>query len=110
MKSDGDNLSSEEMRKRIEVALLRQEYRFYESNIRFNSEMGVSDLKEYCQLDPNDEYFLEASYKKLGISARGYHKILKTARTIADLDNKDRIMKKHLAEAINYRIVRNRFW
>lgn len=110
LKSDGDNLSSEEMRKRIEVALLRQEYRFYESNIRFNSEMGVSDLKEYCQLDPNDEYFLEASYKKLGISARGYHKILKTARTIADLDNKDRIMKKHLAEAINYRIVRNRFW
>ena len=72
--------------------------------------MKVKDINEFCSLSLDNERFIEKAYKNLNISARGYHKILKTARTIADLDNKDSIERKHLAEAINFRTVRNNYW
>lgn len=102
--------SSKEMREEVYNAQEIQKNRFKDEKISFNSEMNMKVIKEYCKLNSADEYFLESAYKKLNISARGYHKILKTARTIADLDSCNNIGKKHLAEAINYRIVRNKFW
>lgn len=107
VKSD---ISSQWMRDRIEIAIDRQKYRYRNMEIEFNSELKVKDISEFCKLDNKDEIFLEKAYKNLNISARGYHKILKTARTIADLDDKDKIAKKHLAEAINYRTIRNNYW
>lgn len=98
------NESSEEMRKKIGIAREKQAKRFAGTNIRFNSEMTVNEIKQYCVIDKKDEAFLEKAFKNFNLSARSYHKILRVARTIADLDNSENILKKHLLEALNYRI------
>ena len=99
-----NNESSEEMRKKIGIARGKQAKRFAGTNIRFNSEMTVNEIKQYCVIDKKDEAFLEKAFKNFNLSARSYHKILRVARTIADLDNSENILKKHLLEALNYRI------
>ena len=81
-----------------------QELRFADSNTRFNSEMTVNEIEKYCKLSNEEEMFLERAFNKLSLSARSYHKILKLARTIADLDESDYIGKRHLSEALNYRL------
>ena len=60
-------------------------------------------IEKYCKLDDESKKILELAFNKLNLSARAYSKILKVARTIADLDGKENIEKKHLTEAIQYR-------
>lgn len=60
-------------------------------------------MEQYCQLDASSQKLLEISYEKLGLSARAYAKILKVARTIADLEGKENLTSAHIAEAIQYR-------
>ena len=81
-----------------------QDKRFKGTGIRFNSEMTVKEIEKYCVIDAKDEVFLERAFKAMDLSARAYHKILRVARTIADLDNSENIQKKHLSEALNYRM------
>ena len=81
-----------------------QNERFKGTTIRFNSEMTVKEIEKYCVIDPKDEVFLERAFKAMDLSARAYHKILRVARTIADLDESENIQKKHLSEALNYRM------
>ena len=66
--------------------------------------MTIREIEKYCKLEPVDEVFLEKAFRNMQLSARAYHKILRVARTIADLDGKERITKRHLAEALNYRM------
>lgn len=65
--------------------------------------MSTKDIDKHCQLEPTSITILEKSVEKLGLSARGYHRILKIARTIADMDHSLNIQTKHIAEAIQYR-------
>lgn len=102
--------SSEEIRKRIEKARIRQEKRFEGLDIRFNAEMNSALTEEYCKLGPNEKNFMEKAFKSLSLSARAYHKILRVARTIADLDDSEEIREKHLSEAICYRSVDRTYW
>lgn len=103
-KSTKESESSDEMRKKVMKARKIQELRFADSNTRFNSEMTVNEIEKYCQLSNEEEMFLERAFNKLSLSARSYHKILKLARTIADLDESEYIGKRHLSEALNYRL------
>lgn len=95
--------SSQKIRERVENARSIQQKRFEGKKAKTNSEMGISDIKNYCQIDKDTENILKEAVEKLAISARGYHKILKLARTIADLENQEKIEKKDVAEAIQYR-------
>ena len=68
-----------------------------------NNELSSKEVEQYCRLQKNDQALLNQAMDKLKLSARAYHRILKLARTIADLDNSDNIQSQHLSEAISYR-------
>ncbi|UAA39218.1 YifB family Mg chelatase-like AAA ATPase [Paraneptunicella aestuarii] len=70
---------------------------------KINTEMSGSDIKQHCSLNQADRQFLESAVTQLGLSIRSYHRILKVARTIADLQQEANIQREHLAEAMNYR-------
>jgi magnesium chelatase family protein len=96
--------SSEAIRKRVERARERQRKRFSnKSGLYANSDMGVSDIQEHCAMKADAQQLLQVSTKRLQLSARAYHRIIKLSRTIADLDNKDDIELSHVAEAVQYR-------
>jgi magnesium chelatase family protein len=94
--------SSAAVRARVEAARARQWARFDGSRVASNAEMGIRELKLHCGLDPAGEALLKAAVQRLGLSARAYHRVLKVARTIADLASVGRIGPAHLAEAIQY--------
>lgn len=91
------------IRKRVEKARDRQKERFWGSRYRFNGDMEASVMERYCALDPKEERCMEQIYAALQLSARAYHRILKVARTIADLDGEEKIRSEHLMEASFYR-------
>ncbi len=95
--------TSEEIRKRVVNAHKIQQERFKNDNITFNSQMTSSQIDKYCILGEKEKIIMKKAFDSLKLSARGYHKILKLARTIADLDNSEYINVKHIAEAIQYR-------
>jgi magnesium chelatase family protein len=102
LRSDAPAESSATVRARVEAARSRQWVRFEASGVAANAEMGIRELKRHCALDATGEALLKAAVQRLGLSARAYHRVLKVARTIADLAESDRIGPGHLAEAIQY--------
>lgn len=102
--------SSEDMRKRIEKARCMQQERFAGINIAFNAQMGPEEIKKFCKLENKERRFVEEAFNALKLSARAYHKILKVARTIADLDESEQIKEVHLASAIAYRSADRKYW
>ncbi|MBR7135764.1 MAG: YifB family Mg chelatase-like AAA ATPase [Clostridia bacterium] len=101
--SDGLEESSEAVRQRVNVARRIQRERFKNDGIKTNAEMGERELNMYCKLSKENEQLFKKSFETLHLSARGRSRILKVARTIADLDYSEDIQKKHLLEAIGYR-------
>jgi len=95
--------TSESIRKRIQVARNIQEDRFKNTKNITNSDMSSHDVKKFCEIDLESKKIMERAVKQLHLSARAYFRILKLARTIADLENEEKILTKHLAEAIQYR-------
>jgi len=77
--------------------------RFNDSPLTGNAEMTPAEVREFCQVEESGQGLLKAAMKQLYLSARAFHRILKLARTIADLENTDIIKANHLAEAIQYR-------
>lgn len=110
LKNKTPGLSSVDIRKEIIKARRIQEDRFKDSDIRFNSEMTPAHIRKYCSLNEKDEIYLEKAFEKMELSARAYHKVLRIARTIADLDCCENIERKHIAEALNYRMTQREFW
>jgi len=94
--------SSATVRIRVEAARARQWGRFEGTRVASNAEMGIRELKLHCALDASGEALLKAAVQRLGLSARAYHRVLKVARTVADLADMGRIGPAHLAEAIQY--------
>jgi len=95
--------SSYEIRQRVEKARLRQRARFAGKSYYCNAQMSSKDIKKYCELDPAGRDLLRQAVQRFSLSARAYYRILKVARTIADLDESATIEIPHLAEAIQYR-------
>jgi len=96
--------SSQVIKKRVVDARKIQKNRFINSdNIICNGHMGSKELEEFCSLNSSSIKLLERAVKRLGLSARGYTRILKIARTIADLDTSKEIQSNHIAEALQYR-------
>lgn len=91
------------IRKRVEAARERQRRRFEGTSLLSNADMGPAEVREYCRLDDTGKSLLRAAMQQLQMSARAYHRILKLARTIADLAGSEAIQTAHLAEAIQYR-------
>lgn len=103
LNSEVEEESSKIIAERVSIAQNIQMSRYKEHNIYFNSELTPKEIKEFCKLGHQEEILLELAYKKMRLSARGYHRILKVARTIADLDQEKEIKTKHLSEAISFR-------
>lgn len=96
--------ASQEIRKRVMSARERQQKRFQGiKSINTNGEMGVKEIKKYAPLSDSSSKLLNDSAKRLNLSARAYHRVIKLARTIADLDNSADIQDEHLLEALQYR-------
>lgn len=98
--------SSESVRVRVQQARERSTHRFQnEPNLRCNAHIQSGHLQKWCKLDDTSRYLLESAIKKLGLSARASDRILKVARTIADLAADDDLKANHVAEAIQYRTI-----
>jgi len=95
--------TSATIRQRVTEASNRQLDRFADEPIYSNAHMKTRHLKKYCQLDAKGQHLLEEAIQRLGLSARAYHRILKVARTIADLERESDLAPHHILEAIQYR-------
>ncbi len=94
---------SETVQARVKAARSLQQKRFAGTRLACNTEMTPTEVREFCQVEEQAQSLLKAAMKQLYLSARAFHRILKIARTIADLENADIIKAHHLAEAIQYR-------
>jgi magnesium chelatase family protein len=101
--STADGETSLNIRERVEKARLRQRHRFRKTKIESNAEMSTRHLRKWCELDSPSRKMLDGAVDRLGLSARAYDRILKVARTIADLADQETISSEHVAEAIQYR-------
>ena len=87
----------------MQAARERQLERFKGTKLTCNAEMGPTEVREFCQTDTSGEKLLKAAVQQLHLSARAYHRVLKLARTIADLAGSEMIAANHVAEAVQYR-------
>ena len=94
---------SDKVQARVEAARSLQRKRFGGTKLTCNAEMTPMEVREFCRTEESAQSLLKAAMKQLYLSARAFHRILKLARTIADLENTDIIKAHHVAEAIQYR-------
>lgn len=95
--------SSSDIKNRVEKARQIQINRFKAYNIDFNSEMTTKEINKFCFLDKQTDDILKQAVSNLNLSARAYYRIIKLARTIADLDSQENILSKHVLEALSFR-------
>ena len=107
---DSEGMTSAEIRELVVAAQEREARRFQGEGIRFNAQMSGKQTEHYCRIRPEDRNMLATAFAELGISARGYHRILRVARTIADLRGGEEILSQDLAEAIGYRQMLDTFF
>ena len=104
------NESSKTIKQRVMRAREIQEKRFAGTDLRFNSEMSPKDIQKHCKLGLKEESYLEEAFCRMELSARAYHKVLRVARTIADIDGSEDIQQIHLCEALSYRLTDGKYW
>ena len=102
--------TSDTIRKRVNKAREIQVNRYRDHHIFSNSELTPKLISKYCKLSSKSKHILEIAFTQLGLSARAYNRILKVAKTIADLDSSENIKTHHLAEAIQYRSLDRKYW
>lgn len=105
----GQNETSEQIRNRVIEARKRQEFRYRNTSYHFNADIAVKDMNRYCKLGGKEERFMEQIFTSLQLSARAFHRIIKVARTIADLAGEEKISELHISEAVCYRFTNENF-
>lgn len=110
LSSDKKEESSADIRKRVQTAKEIQNERFKDTGIHCNAWITPDKLAEFCVMDDDAKKLLKLVFDGLGLSARAYDRILKVARTIADLEQKDVIEKSHIAAAAQYRSLDRKYW
>lgn len=110
LRSQDKEECSSDIKTRVDRAREVQLQRFAGTKIYSNAKMGVPQTKKYCKLDDNGEYLLRMAFEKLKLSARAHDRILRVARTIADLEGSEDILQQHIAEAISYRSLDRKYW
>ncbi|NLA79677.1 MAG: YifB family Mg chelatase-like AAA ATPase [Chloroflexi bacterium] len=95
--------TSETIRQRVEAARQKQIERFQNTHLVSNADMTPTEIRQYCQLDDPCQQLMKTAMRQMRLTARGYHRVLKLSRTIADLDGVENIMQHHIAEALQYR-------
>jgi len=103
LSSDRVGEPSESVRARVEDAREKQRERFCETDLVCNADMGPAEVRKYCHLDETGLALVRQAMSQLQLTARGYHRVQKLARTIADLSGDDEIIPNHIAEALQYR-------
>lgn len=103
IENDTSPLSSAEMRANVLAAVEMQQKRYRGTQIRYNSELNRRAINELCKLSPDAYNILNQSFEALGLSMRAYDRIIKLARTIADVEQSEIVESRHIAEAIQYR-------
>lgn len=101
---------SAEIRKRVCAAREVQRERYRGLEFSTNGRIPASEIETYCAIDKRCEEMMRIAYDKLNLTARTYHKTLRVARTIADLDGKEHITTEHLSEALSYRTMNEKYW
>ena len=96
-------MSSKEMYEKIERARMMQAERYKECDIKYNGKLNGKEIMKYCELGKEEKDFLQKIFVSKGLSYRGYYKIVKLSRTIADIEGCEDITVAHLAEAAGYR-------
>ena len=102
--------TSEQIKRRVNKARKIQLERYEDLDIVSNSELTPKLIEKYCILNNESRLILKKAFNNLKLSARAYSRILKVARTIADIDEKENILTKHIAEAIQYRSLDRKYW
>jgi magnesium chelatase family protein len=102
--------SSAAIRERVVRARELQLKRYQDSPVTCNAGLPAAMLREVCVLEPAAEKILRAAFDRLGLSARGYDRILKVARTIADLDSAEKIAASHISGDIQFRSLDRKYW
>ncbi|MFO8100136.1 MAG: YifB family Mg chelatase-like AAA ATPase [Salinibacter sp.] len=110
MSADREGEPSATVRDRVVQARTRQKSRFEDPEVHCNAQMGAQAVQSHCQIDDAGTNLLRTASDRLGLSARGYTRILKVARTVADLDAARHIRPRHLSEAIQYRSLDREWW
>ena len=100
---------STDVRKRVLMARKRQKERFGRDGY-FNSNMNQEELSNYCELTKETRSLMEQAFVSMQLSARAFHRVLRLARTIADLEQEEHILEQHLTEALCYRLVNEKYW
>ena len=107
LKASGGSL---EMKESVLMAHMLQKKRYEGSGYRFNSQLRDKDIEHYCLLDEAGRTFMKQAYHTFELTARSYYKILKVARTIADLEGSEDIKLPHLEEAAFYKTINRQIW
>ena len=94
---------------RVLAARKRQKERFGRNGY-FNSDMNQEELLKYCKLTNETHVLMEQAFVSMQVSARAFHRVLRLARTIADLEQEEHILEQHLTEALCYRLVNEKYW
>ncbi|MDQ3101466.1 MAG: magnesium chelatase, partial [Bacteroidota bacterium] len=110
LSAERESEKSVDMRERVIKARRVQQDRYSGRKIHCNAQMGSKELREICRIDQVGKALLEKAMERLGLSARAYDRILKVARTIADMSGSEDIRTEHLAEAIQYRSLDREGW
>ena len=110
LQSETPGTSSAEIRQQVATARRRQADRYDSSRTRYNADMTHRQTRQFCRLSAECSDLLRASVTELGLSARAHDKVLRVARTIADITESDQIELEHLTEAVNYRLLDRGLW
>lgn len=107
-RSEGE--SSEAIMTRVLASQDIQKERYRDMKITYNAHLRAKDMDTVCVMDDASKHMVKFAFEKMGLSARAYHRVLKVARTIADLDSSEIIRENHIAEAIQYRTLDRKYW
>lgn len=110
LKKKDNGLSSATMKEKVLIARKRQEERFRGSTILANEGIPTPLIEKYCKLNADCEALMQLAYSKMNLTARTYYKVLKVARTIADMEDMNEINENHIREALGYRMIDKKYW